>query len=223
MKYKIFLLFSATFFLLAGQISRAEIIMPLPQAGATTSASSLTMPALTAEDLKKTDVDRDGLNDYEEINIYRTNPIVADTDNDGFNDGDEIKFGFDPNRAGDDKLQKIIIVDLKTQELSYSLGPYQIAKILVSTGVKRLPTPPGEYAILKKIPAIRYRGANYNYPNTKWNLMFKQQKAGNLYIHGAYWHHNFGHVMSHGCVNVSYADVEPLYNWADVGTKVVIQ
>ncbi len=124
---------------------------------------------------------------------------------------------------GGDKLQKEIDIDLKTQTLTYSLGPYQLAKILVSTGVKSLPTPPGDYTILKKVPVVRYKGTNYNYPNTRWNMMFKQQSAGNLYIHGAYWHHNFGHVMSHGCVNVSYADMEPLYDWADVGTKVHIQ
>ena len=28
--------------------------------------------------------------------------------------------------------------------------------------------------------------------------------------------------MSHGCVNVSYANMEPLYWWAQVGTKVLI-
>lgn len=29
--------------------------------------------------------------------------------------------------------------------------------------------------------------------------------------------------MSHGCVNVSYADMEKLYNWADEGTKIIIE
>jgi lipoprotein-anchoring transpeptidase ErfK/SrfK len=84
-------------------------------------------------------------------------------------------------------------------------------------------TPKGEYSVLAKVPVIDYKGANYDYPGTKWNLRFKLQAKGNLYIHGAYWHHNFGHPMSHGCVNVSYADMEPLYGWADVGTQVTIQ
>lgn len=42
------------------------------------------------------DTDGDGLNDYDEINKYKTNPLVADTDNDGLNDGDEIALGLNP-------------------------------------------------------------------------------------------------------------------------------
>ncbi|NOR59358.1 MAG: fibronectin type III domain-containing protein [Methanosarcinales archaeon] len=40
--------------------------------------------------------DEDGLTDYDEINIYRTNPNDPDTDGDGINDGNEVKFwGYD--------------------------------------------------------------------------------------------------------------------------------
>jgi lipoprotein-anchoring transpeptidase ErfK/SrfK len=34
-------------------------------------------------------------------------------------------------------------------------------------------------------------------------------------LHGAYWHDNFGHTMSHGCVNIASANAEKLYEWAD--------
>jgi lipoprotein-anchoring transpeptidase ErfK/SrfK len=178
----------------------------------------------TPEQLKTTDSDSDGLSDYEEIYIYHTNPHNPDTDGDGYTDGnDEVRHGYDPNKKGNDKVEKSIVVDLKTQTLTYFFGPYQVGQFLISSGIKNLPTPPGEYQILKKLPTVRYKGLGYDYPNTKWNLLFKQQKAGSLYIHGAYWHHNFGHPMSHGCVNVSYDNMEPLYNWADVGTKVTIK
>lgn len=36
------------------------------------------------------DTDKDGLSDYEEKNIYYTNPLVVDTDNDGLTDRDEL-------------------------------------------------------------------------------------------------------------------------------------
>jgi len=39
-------------------------------------------------------------------------------------------------------------------------------------------------------------------------------------LHGAYWHNNFGHPMSHGCVNMKIADAEKIYYWTNpnVGT-----
>lgn len=47
------------------------------------------------EELNK-DSDNDGVTDYDEINIYNTDPHSADTDRDGFNDGAEILNGYDP-------------------------------------------------------------------------------------------------------------------------------
>jgi len=34
-------------------------------------------------------------------------------------------------------------------------------------------------------------------------------------LHAAYWHDNFGHPMSHGCVNMRLIDAKKLYDWAD--------
>jgi hypothetical protein len=42
------------------------------------------------------DTDSDGISDFDEINLYRTNPEIPDSDNDGVNDGVEIMRGFDP-------------------------------------------------------------------------------------------------------------------------------
>jgi hypothetical protein len=42
------------------------------------------------------DSDQDGITDYDEIHIYKTDPYSADTDNDGFLDGLEIIDGYDP-------------------------------------------------------------------------------------------------------------------------------
>ncbi|MBW6441114.1 hypothetical protein K0B03_03730, partial [Patescibacteria group bacterium] len=42
------------------------------------------------------DTDNDGLSDYEEIFIYKTNPRVKDTDGDGISDGEEVKNGSNP-------------------------------------------------------------------------------------------------------------------------------
>jgi hypothetical protein len=185
-------------------------------------SAQVAMPTGTPDQLKNQDSDKDGLSDYDELYIYHTDPYNPDTDGDGYTDGYEVANGYDPNKKGNDKLEKEIDIDLATQTLTYYLGSYQVGQFLISSGVKALKTPDGQFAILKKIPVVDYKGLNYDYPNTKWNMMFKQQAVGNLFIHGAYWHHNFGHPMSHGCINVSYDNMEPLYNWADVGAKVII-
>lgn len=48
------------------------------------------------KNLKNIDSDKDGLSDYDEINIYHTDPNNPDTDGDGINDCDEIKKGLNP-------------------------------------------------------------------------------------------------------------------------------
>lgn len=53
-----------------------------------------------------TDTDKDGLYDYLETQVWKTDPKKSDTDGDGFKDGAEIKMGFDPLK----KNQKYIRV-----------------------------------------------------------------------------------------------------------------
>lgn len=43
------------------------------------------------------DTDGDGLNDFEELNIYNTSPYLDDSDSDGVSDGMEVEKGTDPN------------------------------------------------------------------------------------------------------------------------------
>lgn len=169
------------------------------------------------------DSDNDGLTDLDEKTIYNTDVANSDTDSDGYLDGDEIKFGFDPNKNHNDKLDKSIVVVLADQSLSYRLGNYVIDSFKISSGLPKTPTPTGDYKIEIKKPVVNYIGLDYSYKNTKWNMLFKKSAKGNLYIHGAFWHNSFGKPMSHGCINVSYQNMEKLYNWADTGTKLTIK
>jgi lipoprotein-anchoring transpeptidase ErfK/SrfK len=41
-------------------------------------------------------------------------------------------------------------------------------------------------------------------------------------LHGTYWHNNFGMPMSHGCVNLPLDVAAWLYDWAPIGTRVLI-
>jgi hypothetical protein len=51
----------------------------------------------TQDGLRLKDTDGDGLNDWDELNTYRTSPYLADSDSDGLQDGIEVSRGTDPN------------------------------------------------------------------------------------------------------------------------------
>lgn len=88
----------------------------------------------------------------------------------------------------------------------------------VSTGKSRTPTPSGSYSIQSKYRSTSMRGANYYVPDVPYAMFY----SGGYALHGAYWHNNFGTRMSHGCVNLGVRQSRWLYNWASVGTKVVV-
>ncbi|MSU75265.1 MAG: murein L,D-transpeptidase [Candidatus Magasanikbacteria bacterium] len=165
------------------------------------------------------DSDNDGLQDALELSLG-TNVNGIDTDGDTFDDGEEVANGFNPLQGDRDRsLVRRVEVDRTTQRLTYFLNNVPINTLPVSTGILGRETPAGEFTILFKRPLVHYLGVDYDFPNTKWNLEFKNH----YYLHGAYWHKQFGiRPMSHGCVNIAYKDVEKLYKFLDVGDKVQI-
>jgi len=180
-------------------------------------------PLVAKLKMKEFDIDKDGLNDDWELKLG-SNPLIADTDGDGYKDGDEVEMGFSPTNKERVKVDKKIMIDVANFDLSYYYGSVMLDSFKVSTGTKYMPTPRGEFTVLDKVPSKNYGGNGFDFylPNTKWNLHFTT-KYWRYYIHGAYWHNLFGiKNVSHGCVNVAYKDMERLYNWAEVGTKVVI-
>ncbi|HET7098679.1 MAG TPA: L,D-transpeptidase [Patescibacteria group bacterium] len=138
--------------------------------------------------------------------------------------------------------EKHIYVDLTTQTLSAYQADTLFMQVPVSTG-KWFPTPTGDFTIWEKVRATKMSGgsgADYYYlPNVPFVMFFSNDKvaAGRGFsLHGAYWHDNFGHAMSHGCVNMRTVDAHKLYDWAsptasgnitlstdnDPGTKITI-
>jgi lipoprotein-anchoring transpeptidase ErfK/SrfK len=80
----------------------------------------------------------------------------------------------------------------------------------------------GEHPILAKVPLVHYAGGTgadaYDLGWVPYNLRFYTH----IYIHYAPWHNNFGHVMSHGCVNVSLDNMKWIYDWSDEGDAVIV-
>lgn len=122
-------------------------------------------------------------------------------------------------------LFKYIDVNLSEQRLRAYYNGRKVYEFPVSTGTASHPTPTGHFHVYAKIPSLRMTGFygegnpdNYDLENVPHVLAF----YGDFTIHGAYWHSNWGHVMSHGCINEPLYEASLLYNWANVGDDVIV-
>ncbi|RLC75261.1 MAG: hypothetical protein DRJ03_22740, partial [Chloroflexi bacterium] len=111
-----------------------------------------------------------------------------------------------------------IDIDLTHQKLTAYEGSRLVRVGLVSTGLPYTPTPIGQFRVQIKLRYDDMSGSDYYLPNVPYVMYFYRGYG----LHGTYWHGNFGHPMSHGCVNLPTPDAEWLFNWAEVGTLVNI-
>jgi len=119
--------------------------------------------------------------------------------------------------------ERVIEINLSTQYLTATQGGVIVGETYVSTGRAGFDTPPGTYQIQYKLESQTMEGVlggeYYNVPDVPWVMYFTGRGHA---IHGAYWHNNFGAVMSHGCVNLPVGFAEWLYGWAPNGGRVDI-
>lgn len=111
-----------------------------------------------------------------------------------------------------------IQVNLKQQRLIAWEGDKPVYAIKISSGKKATPTIPGTFAVQTKLKTTRMRGRDYDVPNVPYTMFYD----GNYAIHGAYWHRKFGTPVSRGCVNLAVNHAKWLFDWAKVGTPVVV-
>ncbi len=118
---------------------------------------------------------------------------------------------------------KKIYIDLTQQRLYAFEGNRLIYNFLVSTG-KWGRTPTGVFNIWIKLRYSKMEGGSkalntyYYLPNVPYVMYFYNQQYPRYRgygIHGTYWHSNFGHPMSHGCINMRTPEAAQLYYWAD--------
>ncbi|MBK1988943.1 L,D-transpeptidase [Sphaerospermopsis aphanizomenoides BCCUSP55] len=112
-----------------------------------------------------------------------------------------------------------IEIDLSEQRLRAWEGKKVVYSYRVSTGKSKTPTPVGRFQINSKYHTHRMRGRGYDIPDVPYTMYF----YGGYAIHGAYWHNRFGTPVSHGCVNLPVSQARKLYNWAGMGTVVVVR
>ena len=113
---------------------------------------------------------------------------------------------------------RYIEINLSKQTLYAFDGTTLVNQGAISSGVSAHPTPRGLFHIYGKSRVTRMSGPGYDLSGVEWVSWF----SGDYSIHGTYWHSNFGHPMSHGCINATNAYASWLYGWAPVGTPVYI-
>jgi LysM repeat protein len=115
---------------------------------------------------------------------------------------------------------KQIVVDLSEQRLYAFDNGNLVREVVVSTGLPGTPTVLGDYTVYVKYTAQTMSGPGYYLPGVPYVMYFYQGYS----LHGTYWHNNFGHPMSHGCVNMPTPEAEWFYNnFVEVGTPIHVQ
>lgn len=129
----------------------------------------------------------------------------------------------DPSRPEGVAADRWISINLYEQTLAVYEQGEMVYTTLISSGLDGWWTQPGVFQVYEKLESDPMQGAftadrsDYYYlEDVPWILYFDKARA----LHGAYWHNGYGYARSHGCVNLSPADAQWLYNWADIGTYV---
>ncbi len=112
-----------------------------------------------------------------------------------------------------------IVVSLADQTLVAYENGSPVATFPISSGKAWTPTPVGRFQIYNRYRSQRMIGPGYDLPDVPYVQYF----VGNYALHGAYWHNLFGSPTSHGCVNLRPEDAAWLWDWAGMGTEVVVQ
>jgi len=122
---------------------------------------------------------------------------------------------------------KRIVVDVSEQRMYVWQGEDLVWNFVASTGLAGYPTQRGHFQVQSKIP---------NAWSSAWQLWMPfwlgiyWAGGSENGIHAlpiingqTLWEGYLGSPISYGCVVLSAADAEKLYNWADVGTAVDVQ
>jgi lipoprotein-anchoring transpeptidase ErfK/SrfK len=73
----------------------------------------------------------------------------------------------------------------------------------------------GAFRIYEKHVTVTMNGRDRSDPFDLRDVPFVQYFHEGFALHAAYWHDDFGHVHSHGCINLAPADAAWLFAWTD--------
>lgn len=134
---------------------------------------------------------------------------------------------------------RVIVISLREQEARMYENGKLVKALQVTTGNPDLPSPPGIHCIQNKLQNYNDispfpKGSPWYYNPTHINFGMVYSDYGYL-IHDAWWRSWFGQYSNlphydpisfnngtHGCVNLPTDTMGWLFNWADIGTPVIV-
>lgn len=133
--------------------------------------------------------------------------------------------------AGAEKLaypatpgEKWIDVNLSRHTMTAYLGSKPVfGPVSMVNGAPATPSDTGTFRIFQKNALMTMRGSNadgsdYETPDVPWSSFYNGGEA----LHGAYWRDSFGYAASHGCINLPISTAKWVFDWAPIGTPVVV-
>lgn len=125
------------------------------------------------------------------------------------------------------KLPFYLIVNRNLKTLEWRRGKEVLKTYPIAVGKKESETPAGEFEIISRVKHPVWYHLNLEIPpespqnllGTRW-LGLNVKSYG---IHGTRNPRSINYAVSHGCVRMHNRDVEELFDWIPIGTKVTIR
>jgi hypothetical protein len=146
-------------------------------------------------------------------------------------DGDYLNGGavFAPERS-DEYTGGWMDVDLSVPaHVTVYEGSEPITSFLTIKGAGPRPTPTGVFTILRRVANETMNSDTIGIPRFGpggyylTNVLFTQYFTGDgASLHYNYWSSSWGYAGSHGCLGLTYGDSAFLWQWAHLGTPLVI-
>jgi lipoprotein-anchoring transpeptidase ErfK/SrfK len=127
--------------------------------------------------------------------------------------------------------ERWIAVNLTTQRATAFIGSQPVRVALVTTGMPGWETPTGDFSVYQRVENETMDSEGLGIPIDSpdgWfvdNVLYTQYVFSGITLHYNYWRPQsyFGNIpSSHGCVGLGYGDAKFFWDFADIGTRVVI-
>lgn len=136
---------------------------------------------------------------------------------------------FQPSASGDFTGRWLSATLLPVTKVIAYEGQDVARSMYALRGIAAFPTPTGTFSILRRVANETMDSMTLGIPhdspygylvkNVLWTQYFTADGSS---LHDNYWSSNFGAAGSHGCLGLSLGDSKWLWDWASIGTPVIV-